>query len=553
MILYTSNQDSKQIVIGGVSEIPSTTNGGVIGPMPRYSIGRENLSTGDGTFMGTKFTINVTGTAIINSADNAQDITVKGQRQSRVMGEGLTVIQALRESFPNQGTGKLEISAYGGLPNIITFNDAKLLSVDLPEQNEESAGVQTLEYSFVFEAYEEQSNNTNVGSTGTAVKPDYKLSSVDESWELAEADQFFYQADAPTEENDNLNKVYTLTHTVSATGLKKAKASGGDGIDDEAFRQAVMWVKTRLVYDPTLEITTDLMGDSTFFQSKFLPIEMNMPETNRGEPDELGFRFLKPVDNEGPVYKGYNHTRSVSSDQNVGSYTVTDTWTLSQENFESTHTLEFNFEGDINAEGNNVTVNATFQGLSATDSKTTQINKYAGALKSFNIVKPLIPALALKVYEDSGGLFALNTDLKLSESVGHNKVAGTITYSVSFNDYDKPNTENAITERITINYNNDKGEQKLIAILPIIGRANGPIIQDIETTQISSRTITADIVMKRGFGKPDGTLAVTPYRPEGWDEENADKVHVYLTSSTESWNPNTRAYNKSETWEFNQG
>ena len=186
MILYTSNQDSTQVVIGGVSAIPGTTDGGVIGPMPRYSIGRENLSTGDGTFMGTKFTINVTGTAIINSSDNAQDITIKGQRQSRVMGEGLTVMQALRESFPNQGTGKLEISAYGGLPNVITFDDAKLLSVDLPEQNEESAGVQTLEYSFVFEAYEEDSNNTNTGSTGRPVKPSYKLSSVDESWELAE-------------------------------------------------------------------------------------------------------------------------------------------------------------------------------------------------------------------------------------------------------------------------------------------------------------------------------------------------------------------------------
>lgn len=555
MILYTSNQDSKQIVIGGVSEVPASTEGGVIGPMPRYSIGRENLSTGDGTFMGTKFTINVTGTAIINSADNDQDITIKGQRQSRVMGEGLTLMQALRESFPNQGTGKLEISAYGGLPNVMVFDDARLLSVDLPEQNEESAGVQTLEYSFVFEAYEEDSNNTNVGSTGKPVKPSYKLSSVDESWELAEADEFFYQSDAPTQENDNLNKVYTLTHTVSATGLRKAKASGGDGIDDEAFRQAVMWVKTRLVYDPTVEITKDLMGDSTFFQSKFLPIEMNMPTTTRDEFDELGFNLKKNgASQEGkPAYKGYNHTRSVSSDQNVGSYSVTDTWTLSQVGFESTHSLEFNFQGDINAEGNNITVNATFQGLSTADSRSTQIDKYAGALKAFKTVKPLIPALALKVYEDSGGAFALNTDLKLSESVGHNKVSGTITYSVSFNDYDKPSTENAITERIAINYNNDKGEQKLIAILPIIGRANGPIIQDIETTQISSRTITADIVMKRGFGKPDGTLAVTPYRPEGWDEENADEVHVYLTASTESWNPNTRAYNKSETWEFNQG
>ena len=97
MILYTSNQDSKQIVIGGVSAVPGSTAGGVVGPMPRYSISRENLSTGDGTFMGTKFTINVTGTAVIQSVDDSQDITVKGQRQSRVMGEGITLMQVLRE------------------------------------------------------------------------------------------------------------------------------------------------------------------------------------------------------------------------------------------------------------------------------------------------------------------------------------------------------------------------------------------------------------------------------------------------------------------------
>ena len=127
MILYTSNQDSKKIVIGGVSAIPTGTEGGLVGPMPRYSIGRENLSTGDGTFMGTKFTINVTGTAIIQSTDDAQDITVKGQRQSRVMGEALTSMHLLRESFPNQGTGKLEISAYGGLPNIMVFDENRMI------------------------------------------------------------------------------------------------------------------------------------------------------------------------------------------------------------------------------------------------------------------------------------------------------------------------------------------------------------------------------------------------------------------------------------------
>jgi len=544
MILYTSNQSAgTKIVIGGTSSMPPSATGGVVGPMPRYSMNRENLSTGDGTFMGAKFTINVTGTALIQSSDNAQDITEKGQRQSRVMGEALTSLQMLREEFPNQGTGKLEISAYGGLPNVITFNDAKLISVDLPEQNEESAGVQTLEYSFVFEAYEEVSQNTNTGSTGKPVKPKYKLSSVDESWELSESDGMFYHSDTPDEENIKLHKTYTLTHTVSATGLKKAPVSGSDGIDDEAFRQAVMWVKTRLVYDPKLQITEDLMGDSTFFKSKFLPIEMNMPETDRSEPDELGFRFIAPTDSESPAYKGYNHVRTVSSDQNVGSYSVTDTWVISQEGFESTHSLEFNFEGGASAEGATVSATATFQGLSTTLSNSTKVDKYAGALKAFRIVKPLIPNLDTKTYQDSGGAFALNKDLKISETVAHNKVAGTVTYSVSFNDYELPKIQGAVSESVTINYNNDKGEQKLIAALQVIGRANGPIIQDIGTTQISSRTITVDAVMRRGSGKPDGEAAIAPYRPI-----NASR---FLTTSTESWNPNTRAYNKSETWEFN--
>jgi len=534
MILYTSNQDSREIVIGGVSGMPAGA-GGLIGPMPRYSIARENLSTGDGTYMGTKFSISVTGTAIIQSTDSAQDITVKGQRQSRVMGEALTSMQLLRESFPNQGTGKLEISPYGGLSNVMVFDDAKLMSVDLPEQSEESAGVQTLEYSFVFEAYEDDSNNTNTGSTGRPVKPSYKLSSVDESWELAEADGFFYKADSPNSTNDNLHKTYTLSHTVSATGLKKYQ-SGSIATDGEAFRQAVLWVKSRLdlAVDPRVEIAEDLMGDETFFSSKFLPIEMNMP----GKPDELGFN-LKSGDIK---YRGYNHVRSVSSDQNVGSYSVTDTWVLSQDEFRSTHSLDFNFENTPDGQGATVSVSATFQGLNSLESSNTKIDKYAGAASGFNAVRMLLPNLADEVYKDSGGKFSLNTSRKLSESIGHNKVSGTITYSVSFNDFDLPKIPGAVTEGVSINYGNDKGEQKLIASLQVIGRAAGPIIQDIGTTQVSNRTITVDAVMERGLGKPDGSVAIAPYRPIG---------NAFLTSSTESWNPQTRSYNKSETWEFN--
>ena len=80
--------------------------------------------------------------------------------------------------------------------------------------------------------------------------------------------------------------------------------------------------------------------------------------------------------------------------------------------------------------------------------------------------------------------------------------------------------------------------------MQVIGRAAGPIIQDIETTQISSRTITVDAVMERGLGKPDGSAAISAYRPVG---------NVYLTSSTESWNPSTRAYNNQKLGNLTEG
>ena len=182
-VTYKPHKSGKTLLIGGQS-VTTATDGGLIGPFPRYSINREELSTGDGTYIGTKFSIEISGTATLNNTES-QDITVKGQRQSRVQGEALTALQFDRDQFPTQGNGILEITPYGGLGNVIKFNDARLLSVSLPEQTEESAGIQSLEYTFSFEAYIDKSSNSNAGSTGAPTDPSYKLSSAEESWDLS--------------------------------------------------------------------------------------------------------------------------------------------------------------------------------------------------------------------------------------------------------------------------------------------------------------------------------------------------------------------------------
>ena len=84
------------------------------------------------------------------------------------------------------GNGLLQIAPYGGKGNKIKFNDSRITSIELPEQNE-SAGVQNQEYTIQFEAYQDTSESTNPNDpagTGSVTSPTYNLSSVEESWEL---------------------------------------------------------------------------------------------------------------------------------------------------------------------------------------------------------------------------------------------------------------------------------------------------------------------------------------------------------------------------------
>ena len=139
-IYYISKDTGDTLLIGGTEAMGGAASGS-IGPFPRYSISREDIRTADGTYLNTKFNISITGTAVLKSGDT-QNMLTSGQRQDRVQGEALIKMQFNRTKWPMHGAGKLEIQPYGGLPNGIVFNDARLTSMELPEQTDESAGVQ---------------------------------------------------------------------------------------------------------------------------------------------------------------------------------------------------------------------------------------------------------------------------------------------------------------------------------------------------------------------------------------------------------------------------
>lgn len=544
MIIYEAHVKggNHKLIIGGISD-PDTFSaafgssdiaGGFAGPFPKYSISRENIfKTGAGTYIGSKFTINVTGTAIIKPTQSGQDITEIGERQNRIQGETIIGMHFLRSFFPSQNAGSLRIEPYGGHAQHIVFHDAKLISVDLPEQSDESAGVQTREYSFVFEAYDDRSvEGDQVGALSKA-DPQYLLSAADETWELTEnPDVHSYLEHNPL--NDPV-KTYTLTHTVSATGQKKYEVPPTVGAleqDGEAFRQAVQWVKTRLVDDPSISIDQDMMGDRDFFESRFLPMEMNRPE----RAAELGFNFSPEF---APIpFTGYNHVRAVQHDVGEGSYSVTDTWVLSQDNYSATYSLEANCNIDNTAPVDTVTLTATFSGLDKEYSKEHKVpTKHDNALAAMEVFEGYAFAFAEEIYQKSNGTEELKP-IPISRTVAHVKALGQVTLSITY-DTREQQIEGSIRENVSVQYSNQTGMVDVIAIIPIIGRLQGPIVQDMETTEMARVTISADITMQRGFGKPNGSLLTQAYR------------QGYCRSFNENWNPTSRNYSLSETWEFN--
>ena len=648
MISFTSKDTDKQLIIGGVANLDPTANTefGVVGPFPRYSITREELTTEDGTYINSKFSITVTGTATIKHSDS-QDMLKKGERQSRVQGEALILAQLNRNQWPMHGNGVLEIAPYGGIQdNIIIYKDARITSIELPEQNE-SAGVQNQEYTIQFEAYEDTSvvknSNNPAGSDEPITTPTYKLSSVAESWELVPLDsRFVYkddklagaavEADAlavpPIEAEDAAEtpyKTFTLTHSLSATGLKKMKGdsvtSSGLADNGESWRQAAEYIGERLqkVGDPLTAIGFNTLNvpitknDPAEAQvsNQFNPGKMDSDDTNlrynlsdatRTNPD---FNPDAPASEENPatlpngVYKAYDHVRTVSSDVSAGSYSVTDTWVVAYKNLDSdendrsaTVDIEISIEGAV-TDNIVVTLSGTVTGLDTAHATAQQHNKYANAKAAYYKLAKSFKAAADAAYNDfiaidpdsdSGAALPPRDDLdswinpqgalpktlksaEFAKTLGINEPAGTINFSVSYDDA-IISDPSVVNESLQVD---DNGGTQVVAIIGVLLRAEGPVIQDMGTITEKTRTVTytakinrANRITKPTFAEglvdqyapfaitvpnPDYDPVTNPNVPTTIPGPNADKQWVQIKS--ESWNRDTGDYTFSKEWVYN--
>tara|TARA_Y100000593_G_scaffold94898_1_gene197021 strand:+ start:7666 stop:9141 length:1476 start_codon:yes stop_codon:yes gene_type:complete len=484
--------------IGGSSLTIGGTSG--TGPFPKYSINVERVESGDGTLIDLIYNISVTGQIIATG-----DITTPGARQNNLMSQMIAKLALTENEVP---IGRLEIVSYGGLADDLTFNDAVLTGIEYADQDD-SGSVQYQDYTFTFTAHKRD---------GTKIGNSHSLSTAEETWEIAENSE-------RTFENSDLSvtplKTFTITHTVNATGYIK---SLDNTYQKSAWSEAKDWVLSRLVDNPDETIANDMADKSRF--TDFIPIYMG---ANSDDFIDLG------------TEEYYNHNRVATSDLSGGSYSVTETWFVSKESV--THDVEINY--DLNEEQvASVVVNGTISGLSTSSFESKEENKITQAEAVLNTVLGQAYTLASGFYDTvkESGANGLTNNV-LSKSVAKSPVAGTITYTVNFSDKEKEN-DDTITETLTVTDDNEDRSVQTVAIIAIIGKADGPIFQDMGTTPERKRSVAIDWTMKKDKRdeKPSAAAltAANTYKPTG----------AYQLSKTESWTKATGAYTLNIEWSY---
>ena len=465
-------------------------------PTPKVSVNKEFIRAGDGTNIGYTYNITLSGD-IISTAS----LTATGAGQSDLM-------TRLKSTFSVGKIGTLEVTPYGGLSGAFTFSSARVTSVEIPEPSDESMWIQDAQYSITCEADYEGSDPENQFT--------YQIQDSSESWSLEEDEgtmTFDTSSSTPY-------KTYRLTHTVEATGRRKLSAGS---IVNDAWMEAELYVKDLCSDTPTNVNIGGMPGGTS-------PLNVK----------QMGTTSAKSINAD--ALSAYNHIRVQNVDKANGSFSITDTWTLSKAG--ATQDLDISVEQSATEGDFSVTVDGTITGLateSASDSTKSRASAYSSALSALPSDADL-HALANALYTGGGTLLSD----PLSKRVGHNKVAGIITYGLTFTDRLAPALSNSLSTTINVEYTNTDGSEEIFASIAVIGRSDGPVLQDMGTTGEKKVRVSIEAVMKKASRtSPPSSSALSlaaAYKPSG--------TTVLQGPIGETWEPSSGRYSFSVEWTY---
>lgn len=490
-------------------------NGNRIIPAPFISIQKSYIKGQDGHTLGATFNITVTGSIIAckgsptstgtfhTGAGFPADETIFADERLKSL---LHKQDALHNLFADEGKA-FEVQPIDNTAPIKFY--PRIISLTF----EEGLWVDSAKYTLQLETDEllgypgqedfNKSNDYFIDSVGNKVF----LQSVAESWSL----EF---GDVPIGSESNEEHSFALTHNISAVGKHSYDSTG---LITEGWRQARNWVNGRM------GVNNDFLHSTS---------GLNLANT------------LVP----------YDHVRNENTDEEAGSYSIIESWLISNRNTTEDFTVQTNTTIDSNIAS--VDIQGNIQGLETRDSSdfaTITESKWDSASTRFTAIS------GATIFNRAQSLSMLTLNiLPLTSSIGKNQVNGTIDYSYQYDTRPSNCIAGALAEQINIRDTNVDKTVDIFASIAVPGRSAGPVLQDINTTSQQKRSIDISIVVPEvtgcvtadliaGSPRSDVTSLINDFKS---DLNDANSEPVFTEEDTDNWNPKTGQYTRNVTFVY---
>lgn len=346
---------------------------------------------------------------------------------------------------------------------------------------------------------------------------------------------------------------YRITRNMSATGRVRYIPDGNEVKRLEGWEQAKDFIKKKILYDSPAGYE-QYPGYSLYniFSKGFLDLPA--------------------------AYRGFNHIRTENIDKAAGSYNVSDTWLLCSED-KAFENYNMSVNAGINSAFTQVSIDGTIKGLSSLPASGYAASGYA-ASSGCNIVNlnesPYDRALQ-KYYEISNsGQFGIGSNLykrannsvahtlnsqPASISLGMNQFTGEITYNLQFDNRPLNVFDGVLSESIQVN---DTYPGDVFAVIPVLGRATGPILQYIGGRTEYKRDLSIEIQLDYtdiGYNRDRDSLILRkpslnePIRSQlnnviqQFSPQNEYGIRKYfINPPSESWSPKEGRYTINLSW-----
>lgn len=426
-------------------------------PKPAFSINVDNLKTPDGSGYGRKYTVEIEGSLLLQP----------NQAISGVVGT-FQKIEDLKDAL-NQD-GKLFLVSCNDNPIISGY---PIIGESLSIEKNEDNFARRADYKFAFEMPTLTGGDSGDNFNNSIIPP--FIESASESWSVD-----FEEERMPFDWNvSGINEKFgyklAVTHDVDVQA-RPAYDSSENII--EPWKSAKDYAETRLGFDNDMVTLTGILG------------------------------IPRPNNNYFTKFDVFNQYRNVQIDKSNGSVKVSETFivTPSGSNSLPNNAIE-TFSIDVNKDEGitSVSINGEIQGLAKITYDPSGVfkqesSKFVAASGYYSLLGQFTPS---RLYRRCNSVYKMakdscdNNDLNPipnSKSASFNPIDGTISYTQTFNNQFYCFTDPCIvSQNVTVD---DNLKQDVFAEQVVIGRAVGPIIQDINTKTARSRTVTVEIVTR---------------------------------------------------------